>query len=166
MARKYCFCASNLFCSKILGSIGILVVMINFALWILTVIGAQRFHPVFVLPLIINWVALLANICLIVGAVKRKQSLLLVWICLSIVSLLLNLVVFIIACVNRDGVSIVSNLGSILITLWCSVIVFGAYKELSEIQDIFQYRLFYFLFPYDFQMTLRLSSLCFAKSTS
>ena len=138
MARKYCFCTTNLYCAKILGSIGIIAVLINFALWILDILAAQSFHPVFFLPLIINWVSLLANICLIIGAVKRKQSLLWIWICLSIVSLLLLLVTFILACVKGDYVTIISNLASILLTLWSAVIVFGAYQELSEIHDIFQ----------------------------
>lgn len=138
MARKYCYCTSNLFCAKILGALGIAVVLINFVLWTLTVIGTQSFHPSFVLPLIIYWISLLANICLIVGTVHHRRSLLCVWMCLSMVSVLLYSVVFILACANGDHVSIASYLGSILLTIWSFLIVFGAYQELSEIHDIFQ----------------------------
>jgi len=52
--------------------------------------------------------------------------------------LLYDGVVFILACANGDHVSIASYLGSILLTIWSFLIVFGAYQELSEIHDIFQ----------------------------
>ena len=143
MARKYCYCTSNLFCAKILGALGIIAVIINFALWTLAVIGTQSFHPSFVLPLIIYWTSLLANICLIVGTVQHRRSLLCVWMCLSMISVLLYFVVFILACANGDHVYIASYLVSILLTLCSFLIVFGAYQELSEIHDIFQYFLFF-----------------------
>ena len=80
--RKFCFCTSNITCCKILGGIGLALVIINMSLWIIAVIGvagAGGFHPILILPLINYLMSLTANLCLVFGAVKKNKTLLYVW---------------------------------------------------------------------------------------
>ena len=93
--RKYCCCASNLVCSKILGAIGIVLTGFNLASWIVAVNNVpdtnSGFQPIMAVPLVDYLLSLLANICLVVGASKRCKNLLMVWIVLALMALVVNI---------------------------------------------------------------------------
>ena len=133
--RKFCCCASNLLCAEILGGIGIALVFINLAFWIVAVIAASGtahgFQPVMALPLVNYLISLVANLCLVIGASKKNKSLLLVWLVLASIALLLYIAIFILACLVSNVAGIISYLIAIGLTIWTILVVYGAYQEIK-----------------------------------
>ena len=128
--RKFCCCASNLVCAKVLGSIGIALTILNLVKWIIDVI-LIGFVEIMALPLVGYLVALVSNICLVVGAYKKNTSLLLVWLILACIGLLLYIGIFILACLSGALVLIFSYLIAIGLGIWTILVVYGASQEIK-----------------------------------
>ena len=135
--RKYCCCASNLVCSKILGVIGIIFSIYNLASWIIAVNNIQDtddgFQPIMALPLVDYLLSLLANICLVVGSTKRNKNLLLLWIVLAVIALLGKIGLVFLATTSAEIISCLIVVG---LTTWTILVVYGAIQEIKSFEII------------------------------
>ena len=135
--RKYCCCASNLVCSKILGVIGIIFSIYNLASWIIAVNNIQDtddgFQPIMALPLVDYLLSLLANICLVVGSTKRNKNLLLLWIVLAVIALLGKIGLVFLATTSAEIISWLIVVG---LTIWTILVVYGAIQEIKSFEII------------------------------
>ena len=135
--RKYCCCASNLVCSKILGIIGIVLTIYNLAAWIIAVNNIEEpnngFQPIMALPLVDYLLSLLANTCLVAGATKRNKNLLMVWLVLAMIALFGKIGFFFLAASLGE---IISCLLAVGLTIWTILVVYGAVQEIKSFEII------------------------------
>ena len=146
MARKFCFCVSNLKAAKILGvlfTFGSLIGLIYYASITLTAHGHIRSPPLWkhaflatrgilsdyalealIVITVYYALQLLCELCLLVGAFKEKAVLMKIWLICAIIVLLITVI--------GAFLGQYSLILPLALHLWAALVVYGAIQEVKE----------------------------------
>ena len=131
--RKYFCCTDNLTGCKIIGGVQIALYAISLIISIvaLTAINADDAYAIaaIIVVVVILSLAILCAIFLVVAAVMRNATMLMVWVVVNGIGIVLSLL----GLFGGGGIIvIIQNLASIAFGIWAELIAIGARQEVQQ----------------------------------
>ena len=133
MVTQFCCCCENVKAAKILGIIGVIFHAILTLYFGYACFESYRFEPILVMVLVAGLTGLFANVSLVYGLMKKKQSLVLVWIVFACVNCILLIVRL--SMEGREDKKFRDIIG-LGFFIWQFLTVYGAYQEIKEDETV------------------------------
>ena len=131
--RKYFCCTDNLTGCKIIGGVQIALYAISLIISIVALIPINKEHSdnayAIIVVVVILSLAILCAIFLVVAAVMRNATMLMVWIVVNAIGIVLSFL----GLFGGGGIIvIIQNLASIVFGIWAELIAIGARQEVKS----------------------------------